>query len=74
MAFTLSIDAFVFSYYTNGSSFQTLPLKIYSMTKKKVKPDMYALCTLIFVTILILLIIINIAQAKSEKNSQDSEF
>ena len=73
MAFTLSIDDFVISYYTNGSSFQTLPLKIYSMTKKKVKPDMYALCTLIFITILVLLIIINIAQAKSEKNSMDSE-
>ncbi|MBR4880678.1 MAG: ABC transporter permease [Clostridia bacterium] len=73
MAFTLSIDDFVISYYTNGSAFQTLPLKIYSMTKKKVKPDMYALCTLIFITILVLLIIINIAQAKSEKNSMDSE-
>jgi len=73
MAFTLSIDDFVISYYTNGSSFQTLPLKIYAMTKKKVKPDMYALCTLIFVTILVLLIVINIAQARSEKNSKDSE-
>lgn len=69
MAFTLSIDDFVISYYTNGSTFQTLPLKIYAMTKKKVKPDMYALCTLIFVTILVLLIIINIAQAKSEKKT-----
>lgn len=69
MAFTLSIDDFVISYYTNGSSFQTLPLKIYAMTKKTVKPDMYALSTLIFITILILLIITNIAQAKSEKNS-----
>lgn len=73
MAFTLSIDDFVISYYTNGSSFQTLPLKIYAMTKKKVKPDMYALCTLIFVTILVLLIVINIAQAKSEKNSKKSD-
>lgn len=74
MAFTLSIDDFVISYYTNGSSFQTLPLKIYAMTKKKVKPDMYALCTLIFVTILVLLIIINIAQARSEKKARETKF
>lgn len=71
MAFTLSIDDFVISYYTNGSSFQTLPLKIYAMTRKKVKPDMYALSSIIFITILVLLILINIAQAKSEKNSRE---
>ena len=43
MAFTLSLDDFIISYYTVGSDFQTLPLKIYAMTKKTVKPDMYAL-------------------------------
>ena len=69
MAFTLSIDDFVISYYTVGSDFQTLPLKIYAMTRKNVKPDMYALSSLIFVTILVLLILINVAQAKSEKKS-----
>ena len=70
MAFTLSLDDFVISYYTNGSDFQTLPLMIYSMTKKTVRPDMYALSTLIFVTILILLIVSNIVQEKSEKKNQ----
>ncbi len=69
MAFTLSIDDFVISYYTCGSGFQTLPLKIYSMTRKNVKPDMYALSSIIFVTILVLLILINIAQVKSEKKA-----
>lgn len=74
MAFTLSIDDFVISYYTSGSDFQTLPLKIYAMTRKNVKPDMYALSSIIFVTILVLLILINVAQAKSEKKSQQSKF
>ena len=67
MSFTLSLDDFVISYYTSGAGFQTLPLKIFSMTKKIVKPDMYALSSIIFVTILILLVIINILQIKSDK-------
>lgn len=69
MAFTLSLDDFVISYYTTGSSFQTLPLLIFSMTKKAVKPDMYALSTIIFVTVLVLLLAVNIGQIKAaEKN------
>ena len=67
MAFTLSIDDFVISYYTTGADFTTLPLKIYSMTKKTVKPDMYALSSVIFVTILLLMIAINLVQARSDK-------
>ena len=67
MSFTLSLDDFVISYYTTGADFQTLPLKIFAMTKKTVKPDMYALSTLIFVTILVLLIVINVVQEKSER-------
>lgn len=67
MAFTLSLDDFVISYYTNGADFQTLPLKIFAMTKKTVKPDMYALSTIIFVTILLLLIVVNLLQQRSEE-------
>lgn len=71
MAFTLSLDDFVISYYTTGSSFQTLPLLIFSMTKKAVKPDMYALSTIIFVTVLVLLLGVNIGQIKAaEKNEK----
>jgi spermidine/putrescine transport system permease protein len=71
MAFTLSLDDFIISYFTSGPGFQTLPIVIYSMTKKRVKPDMYALSALIFVSILILLILYNIVQQKSEeKNSK----
>lgn len=59
MAFTLSLDDFVISYFVAPSNFQTLPLLIYSMTKKKVTPDMYALSTIIIVTVFVLLIISN---------------
>ncbi len=67
MSFTLSLDDFVISYYTTGSDFQTLPLKIFAMTKKTVKPDMYAISSLIFVTVLVLLLIINIVQIRQMK-------
>lgn len=67
MAFTLSLDDFIISYFVSGPKFQTLPIVIFSMTKKKVKPDMYALSTLIFIAIFILLILMNVLQAKAEK-------
>lgn len=59
MAFTLSIDDFVISYFTSGTDFQTLPLHIFSMTKKSVKPTMYALGSLIFIGVFVLLILSN---------------
>jgi spermidine/putrescine transport system permease protein len=64
MAFTLSLDDFVISYFVAPSNFQTLPLLIYSMTKKKVTPDMYALSTLIIVVVFTLLIISNVRTGK----------
>lgn len=64
MAFTLSLDDFVISYFVAPSNFQTLPLLIYSMTKKKVTPDMYALSTLIIVAVFTLLIISNVRTGK----------
>ena len=67
MAFTMSLDDFVISYFTKGSSFQTLPLLIYSMTKKRVTPKIYALATIIFVVILTLLIISNLMGTKEER-------
>ena len=59
MAFTLSLDDFVISYFTSGNGFQTLPIRIYNMTKKTVTPKMYALATIIFFVILALLIFSN---------------
>ncbi len=61
MAFTMSLDDFVISYFTQGSGFQTLPIRIYSMTKKTVTPKMYALSTIIFFVILALLLISNLS-------------
>ncbi len=67
MSFTLSLDDFVISYFTQGPSFETLPIRIFSMTKKRVTPDMYALSTIIFITILVLLVLLNVAQARGDK-------
>lgn len=70
MAFTLSLDDFIISYFTNGPDFQTLPIHIFSMTKKRVKPDMYALSTLIFGAMFILLVLMNVAQSRSDKKQR----
>ena len=71
MAFTLSIDDFVISHYVSGG-YTTLPLMIYSMTKKRVTPEMYAVCTCIFLSVLILLLIMNITQIKQAKKNKTS--
>ena len=60
MAFTLSLDDFVISYFTSGTGFETLPIRIYSMTKKTVTPKMYALATIIFFVTLGLLLFSNL--------------
>lgn len=61
LAFTLSLDDFVISYFTTGNDYQTLPLLIYSMTKKEVKPDIYALSTLMIVAVTVLLLLSNVS-------------
>ena len=78
MAFTMSLDDFVISYFTQGSGFQTLPIRIYSMTKKTVTPKMYALATIIFFVILALLMISNLSDeddgnGRSSRRRQDAE-
>ena len=67
MAFTLSLDDFVISYFTSGNGFQTLPIRIYNMTKKTVTPKMYALATIIFFVILALLLISNLSDAETDE-------
>ena len=74
MAFTISLDDFVVSNFTSGPGFQTLPLYIYSMTKKRVKPDMYALSSLVFAAILLLLILSNVMQARNEKKQKINSY
>ena len=70
MAFTLSLDDFVISYFTTGNGFETLPIRIYSMTKKTVTPKMYALATLIFFVILILLLLSNLSDRDDKDPAQ----
>lgn len=65
MAFTLSLDDFVISYFTAGNGFQTLPIRIYNMTKKTVTPKMYALATITFFVILALLLISNLSDGET---------
>ena len=66
-AFTMSIDDFVISYFTAGSSASTLAMTIYGMTKKRVTPEINAISTLLFVTVLVLLAIVNIREARQER-------
>ena len=68
MAFTMSLDDFVISYFVTGSGFITLPVEIYNYTKKPIQPKIYALFTLMFAVILILMVIMNLLQAKSESD------
>ena len=69
MSFTMSVDDFVISYFTSGTT-QTLPIAIYSMTRKMVSPEINALSTLLFGIILTLLIAINLRQIK-DKNVKE---
>jgi spermidine/putrescine transport system permease protein len=71
IAFTMSIDDFMISYFTTGTSVQTLPMVIFSMTRKRVSPEINALSTLMFVTVLVLLIAINILQARDAKKKEE---
>ena len=70
MAFTYSLDDFVISYFTSGSTSQTLPITIYSMTGRKISPEINALSTLIFLVVVIILIVKNIIEGRQlKKNS-----
>ena len=66
IAFTMSIDDFVISYFTAGSQVSTLSMVVYSMVRRRVSPEINALSTLMFVAVLILLIIINLRQAQQD--------
>jgi spermidine/putrescine transport system permease protein len=66
IAFTMSIDDFVISYFTAGSRVMTLSMNIYAMTRKRISPKINALSTLLFAVVLVLLLIINLREAKQE--------
>ncbi|MEG1863380.1 MAG: ABC transporter permease subunit, partial [Oscillospiraceae bacterium] len=69
MALTFSIDDFIISYFNSGHA-QTLPVAIYSMARKKVSPEMYALSTIMFIIILLVLLAINFNDLRKEKNKR----
>lgn len=69
IAFTMSIDDFVISYFTAGSATSTLAMTIYGMTKKRITPEINAISSLMFVTVLVLLIIVNVREARAEKSA-----
>ena len=67
LAFTMSLDDFIITHFTKGPGIDTLSTKIYSEVRKGIKPEMYALSTIMFVTVLLLLLLINMSPHKAEK-------
>ncbi|MFR7847942.1 MAG: extracellular solute-binding protein [Coprococcus phoceensis] len=70
LAFTMSLDDFVITHFTKGPGVDTLSTKIYSEVRKGIKPEMYALSTLLFVSVLILLILINVSPNKKDSSDK----
>lgn len=68
MAFTMSLDDFVISYFVTGQSFVTLPIEIYSYTKKPIQPKVYAMFTLLFGLIFVLMLTMNLLQLRADRN------
>ena len=70
MAFTMSLDDFVISYFVYGPNFVTLPVEIYNYTKKPLQPKIYALFTLLFLVILVLMVVMNLLQARDSSRTK----
>lgn len=70
MAFTMSLDDFIITHFTKGPGIDTLSTKIYTEVRKGIKPEMYALSAIIFVSVLILLILINYTPKKNNKTQK----
>ena len=66
IAFTMSIDDFIISYFTAGSANSTLAMTIYGMTKKRVTPEINAISTLLFLSVLVLLVLSNLKEVRAE--------
>ena len=72
MAFTMSLDDFVISYFVTGTGFITLPVEIYSYTKKPIQPKVYAMFTLLFGMIFILMLTMNLLQLRADKKRTEN--
>ena len=73
MAFTMSLDDFVISYFVTGTEFVTLPVKIYSFTKKPIHPKIYAMFTLLFLLIFVLMVTMNLLQLRGDKRKAEKQ-
>ena len=67
IAFTMSVDDFVISYFTAGSDVQTLSMTIFAMTRRRISPEINAISTLLFAVVLILLVVVNVREARQHK-------
>lgn len=70
IAFTMSIDDFVISYFTAGESVQTLSMTIYAMTRRRISPKINAISTLLFVSVMVLLVIVNVREYRQEERDR----
>ena len=66
MAFTMSLDDFVISYFVTGLDFITLPVEIYNYTKKQIHPKIYAMFTMLFLLIFVLMVVMNLLQLRQD--------
>ncbi len=73
MAFTMSLDDFVISYFVSGNGFLTLPVEIYSYTKKPMQPRVYAMFTLLFLLIFVLMVSMNLLQIRADRKKIDKQ-
>ena len=69
LAFTMSLDDFIITHFTKGAGINTLSTLIYSEVRRGIRPSMYALSTIIFLTVLILLIIVNFRSIKKPEQA-----
>ena len=69
LAFTMSLDDFVITHFTKGPGIDTLSTKIYTEVRKGIKPEIYALSTIMFVTVLVLLILVNYSPKEEEESA-----
>ena len=72
MAFTMSLDDFVISYFVSGLDFVTLPVEIYSYTKKPIQPKIYAMFTLLFGLIFVLMVVMNVMQMQGDQKKKQN--
>jgi len=71
LAFTMSIDDFVISFFTTGSGVSTLAIEIYSMARRGIKPEINALSAIMFLVVLALLLVINLRGGKDKKGAEN---